>query len=973
MMSSLASNLLIHLVINLVTLKTSYGDIRLTRGIEDEEVLLPCFTTYKSEFKLTHLVVNWQQENDEVVHSFYYGKDQPQYQHEVFLGRTQLFPQEFPKGNLSLLLKALRTSDSGMYVCYVFLDDAKGFHTEWAQLEVKENSNILIRSNGLIYLSLLSVLLVFLPFVWLFYHHKRRKLNRKAPQELEPLLGNYDPKDMIEQYREFIQKASKPCCKSVSHGQDGSDDCLPRTLILPEWRSQCTNSKDSSLSNKSQDKIDVIPSELLFTKGNMMFTARRMLIAGEAGIGKSCFTKGLQKKWVFRDTELFYECVIYFTAAELKSIINPISVNELLGNKCKELKPALPQLLQSDRLLIILDGLDEMNLLGKPNHKVKHIDHDTAFDIESLIINILFKDLLPNTDVLVTSVVSSLDSISMYFDEIFIMQEFSEEQVKQYCNKFCSGDEISQSVFTFIKEHNLSSLASIPLLSSALCELFKYKMLPEYKEKIFTPSRMMMSLLKCCLNNIMSEINSEEDTRCCIKGDTNTPLSANIKRCIYNLAKLSYENLIDDGKYINKSDLGEGCAHTQLLTDNLCKFFFKPPTSKEVLEYRHASFRDMFAALYCVWELQDPKDIMESLISWFNGRIPAQPAHRFITVKMPQINNETLQKFLRFFFGLLGFRDIDNLQEMDVSPDLLKMIILFRSNLPQYTLNFCHYLYEIHNNSLIEDLPGRSLSLLCKSLNSLDIQALQYSSRVLQLDTFDLSLCELGDEKLQQLESTIINSRDVRLISNKLTWKSGRTVRNALEDQTCKIKCADLFSNNLGSSGAQEIWKALEKNKSLETLNLSLNEINDEGTEGMVQSLSRNTTLKRLLLCMNRFSEKGTKAIEELGRIRKDLKVILNITEDLECYNHVLQTAKGLTNGGWKLYNTTWILNLLSKLQENLNENEKMPLMKKIISLKTEISKAEKPDVCSELSVTGCSTEVPSFATRDLYFSHIMT
>ncbi|XP_075455459.1 CD276 antigen homolog isoform X2 [Ascaphus truei] len=107
-------------------------------GFLGEDVLLPCVVTYEDEFILQGFVIHWQRENYTEVHSFYYGKDHPEYQEEGFHGRTQLFPQEFPRGNLSLLLKRVRPSDAGKYKCYVFLNDAYEHKTIWTELVVHD-------------------------------------------------------------------------------------------------------------------------------------------------------------------------------------------------------------------------------------------------------------------------------------------------------------------------------------------------------------------------------------------------------------------------------------------------------------------------------------------------------------------------------------------------------------------------------------------------------------------------------------------------------------------------------------------------------------------------------------------------------------------------------------------------------------------------------------------------------------------
>ncbi|XP_029434334.1 HERV-H LTR-associating protein 2 isoform X2 [Rhinatrema bivittatum] len=81
------------------------------------EVVLPCsFNPH------TNKIIHWQrpaEEQDIVVHSHYYGKDQLTKQAAEYLNRTALFYDEIENGNASLILKQLHLQDEGLYKCYV--------------------------------------------------------------------------------------------------------------------------------------------------------------------------------------------------------------------------------------------------------------------------------------------------------------------------------------------------------------------------------------------------------------------------------------------------------------------------------------------------------------------------------------------------------------------------------------------------------------------------------------------------------------------------------------------------------------------------------------------------------------------------------------------------------------------------------------------------------------------------------------
>ncbi|KAG8592756.1 hypothetical protein GDO81_000615, partial [Engystomops pustulosus] len=103
-----------------------------------EDVLLPCTVKYKDEFDYNMLVVHWQRPgNDIVVHTFFYGSSQPDYQADHYRSRTEMFYDLLPFGNLSLLLKNLSESDAGIYSCHSILKESSGFVTKYVNLTVE--------------------------------------------------------------------------------------------------------------------------------------------------------------------------------------------------------------------------------------------------------------------------------------------------------------------------------------------------------------------------------------------------------------------------------------------------------------------------------------------------------------------------------------------------------------------------------------------------------------------------------------------------------------------------------------------------------------------------------------------------------------------------------------------------------------------------------------------------------------------
>nr|XP_032659172.1 CD276 antigen-like [Chelonoidis abingdonii] len=86
-----------------------------------QDVTLSCL--FECRLNVQMLNVTWTKEEAEgpdlLVHSYYNGIDMLQRQDVSYKGRTQLHPERFSQGNVSLTLRRVRSQDEGLYICHV--------------------------------------------------------------------------------------------------------------------------------------------------------------------------------------------------------------------------------------------------------------------------------------------------------------------------------------------------------------------------------------------------------------------------------------------------------------------------------------------------------------------------------------------------------------------------------------------------------------------------------------------------------------------------------------------------------------------------------------------------------------------------------------------------------------------------------------------------------------------------------------
>ncbi|KAA0718166.1 hypothetical protein E1301_Tti001240 [Triplophysa tibetana] len=87
-------------------------------GSYGQVLILPCTFQVGGSWDLRSTVITWQRGLD-VVHSFYYSRDQLDRQNPLYAKRTSLFNREMARGNASLRLDGVTPKDAGVYTCSI--------------------------------------------------------------------------------------------------------------------------------------------------------------------------------------------------------------------------------------------------------------------------------------------------------------------------------------------------------------------------------------------------------------------------------------------------------------------------------------------------------------------------------------------------------------------------------------------------------------------------------------------------------------------------------------------------------------------------------------------------------------------------------------------------------------------------------------------------------------------------------------
>lgn len=99
----------------------------------------------------------------------------------------------------------------------------------------------------------------------------------------------------------------------------------------------------------------------------------------------------------------------------------------------------------------------------------------------------------------------------------------------------------------------------------------------------------------------------------------------------------------------------------------------------------------------------------------------------------------------------------------------------------------------------------------------------------------------------------------------------GEVIAKDLEKNEPSRRAMDLYGANLGPEDVKLIAKALEKNNTLEELNLEDNNIQDEGAKALARALEKNNTLTSLSLQRSGIRIEGAEALAKALKTNETL------------------------------------------------------------------------------------------------------
>ncbi|XP_050959599.1 NACHT, LRR and PYD domains-containing protein 12-like [Labeo rohita] len=625
---------------------------------------------------------------------------------------------------------------------------------------------------------------------------------------------------------------------------------------------------------------------------------RTVLTKGVAGIGKSVSVQKFVLDWAEgkENQDISFIFPLPFREMNLKGQEN-LSLMDLITQFFPETK-GLNLTRRNQKVLFILDGLDEFRLPLNFDGNDVWSDVSSPASLDVLLTNLIKGNLLPSALFWITTRPAAASKIPPdCIDRLTEIRGFNDAQKEEYFRKRFTDEDLAKEIIDHVKQSkSLFIMCHIPVFcwisATVLQSILEEKRNNDMKNNKADDK-----------SKTLQESNAEDTPKTLTQmythflrfqvlqslrkyyGEYRPDVSWD-KDAIFSLGKLAFHELERNNVIFYESDL-KACGidvYKASVYSGMCTQIFKEETGI-VLDtmycFVHLSIQEFIAALYAHLFL----DINKKYVLDQDSTEQENKSETMIDLlktavdKALKSDNGHLDLFLRFLLGLSlqsNRQLLRGLLTQEDNNDQSKKEIVqyikhkFEANLsPERSINLFYCLNELNDQTLVKDIQTH---LSKGSLSSADLSPAQWSSLAFvlltseeELEEFELQKFKKSDECLIRLLAVIKTSKRALLNDCGLTDKSCSALATVLGSDT-SLKELNMSNNNLQDSGVKLLCTGLENIKChLEILKLSDCSITEDGYKALASALRSNPShLIELDLTGNDPGQSGVKELSDL-------------------------------------------------------------------------------------------------------------
>ena len=587
----------------------------------------------------------------------------------------------------------------------------------------------------------------------------------------------------------------------------------------------------------------------LFKEKSGKKAVRKVLVEGDAGIGKTTLSTSISEDWsrdkLFKEYEL-----LLLLPLRHKKVASAGSLPELLQllHPDEDVRKSVASYLtkgEGEKVVIIADGWDEVSESNRQEG--------------SFLYQLLF-ETFPLMSVVVTSRPSASGPLHRLpcIDRFVEIKGFSKEDIKEYINSEFPSDEKKAGDLLEQLESNplVESVCSVPLNCAIVCHLWRC-----LEETL--PSTITQLYTKIILNVMFRNIQKNDAFKHILSLSNFNVLPKDLQQPFWRLCEFAFQMLKKNRIVFSQEELVEFIPQSSALDDKILCFGLLQSV-ETVLEtghgvsfhFLHLTFQEFLASLY----------------------LSRQPPETQLEVFRAHYNKNHFTLIWRFFYGICFCST-----KLEAKCDI-KQVVHCVANQDEYyvdRLSLCHYAFEAQNVVV----SSKVIQLLIASnqryggtfgspRTAHDCAAVLYVIANMQ---------ECSDMRIKFSDSGV-RENQIKTLPDVLASKHGKL----------QVKELDLRGNKLTDKCVSDLFhRASAAFQSLTDLLLSGNRIGSESIKSITSSLaSSGCQLSWLLLSHNSLGVSGLQTLENV--VRDDL---LSHLEDLHLAGSLTSDAD--TNAAW--------------------------------------------------------------------------
>ena len=588
---------------------------------------------------------------------------------------------------------------------------------------------------------------------------------------------------------------------------------------------------------------------------------RKVLIEGDAGIGKTTLCTAVSEDWANEKLFQQFELLLLLPLRH-KKVASAGSIPELLKllHPSQELRTAVANYLEDEegeKVLIIADGWDELGVSERQNGSFIH--------------ELLFAELLPFVSVVLTSRPTASAPLHRlpYIDRFVEVCGFNKDNIKEYVqSEFASDQEKADHLLEQLESNPLvESVCSVPLNCAIVCHLWRTleETLPTTMTELYT-----MIILNVALRNIC-KISAYENVRSLSSFDA---FPKGLQQSWWLLCEFAFLALAKNQVVFSEEELTEFFPQGLALGEEILCFGLLQ-SAESVLEvghglcfhFLHLTFQEYLSALHLV--KQPPDTQLKALRMYASSEL-------FATV-------------WKFFCGI-GFGSVHKIKIsakeamgalVQVNPWFARLHLSLDEG--NRKLDLCHCAFEAKNEGINTEVTELMNKFISFNHMTFGTPHTAYDCTAVLYVITNTSKCSDIDI---QFNNCGVRSKQITALADKLASKHGKLQVNELNLHGNKLTCncvANLF------------YKAAAAFESLRKLDLGNNWITTESISSMIPWFGGSGCLTTLDLSHNPLGVSGLQMLEDVvlaGRLAnlKELYLAGTLTSDADINGALLTT-----------------------------------------------------------------------------------